>query len=95
MTAYVIANVEVTDADGYAEYRELAQKTVAAHGGRYVVRGGATKVLEGEPGLQRVVVLVFDSVEDAERWWSSEDYAPAKALRQATARTDMFVVEGV
>jgi len=59
------------------------------------VRGGRTETLEGSWSPERFVVLEFDSVERAREWWASEEYAEAKALRQAIARTEMIIVEGV
>ena len=95
MVAYVIAEVDVTDSAGYDAYRALVPATVAAYGGKFVVRGGACETLEGSWRPQRVVVLEFPSVARAKEWWSSPEYREAKALRQRTARTEMIVVEGV
>ena len=94
MSAYVIVDIEVIDPVRYEEYKELAAPTVAAYGGRYVVRGGATETLEGDWVPKRLVVLEFESVEQAKAWWSSPEYAPAKALRQETAHTQMVVAAG-
>jgi uncharacterized protein (DUF1330 family) len=95
MPAYVIADVEVTDQDRYDEYRAQVPATLERYGGRFVVRGGAVTALEGgwEPG--RLVVLEFPSVEDAHRWYDSEEYREPKALRQASSRGRFVLVEGV
>ena len=95
MAAYVIVDIEIHDPDRYEEYKTAAAPTVAAHGGRYVVRGGATAALEGgwDPG--RIVVLEFDSLERAQAWWASEEYREPKALRQRIATTRMIAVAGV
>ena len=92
---YVIADVEVTDPACYAEYRDKVPATVAAYGGRFLVRGGPHQVAEGSWHPHRVVVLEFPSMEQARRWYESEDYRGPKALRQAAARTDVIFVEGV
>jgi uncharacterized protein (DUF1330 family) len=68
---------------------------VAAHGGRYLVRGGPVEVLEGKATPHRVVVLEFPTAERAREWWDAPDYRPAKAIRQACARTEMILVAGV
>lgn len=94
MAGYVIANVDVKDQAGYEEYRKLVPATVAKYGGKYVVRGGAVEKLEGAWQPKRVVVLEFASVEQARRWYTSEEYRPAKAMRQKAAITDVVVVEG-
>ena len=95
MSAYVIVQIQVHDPVRYEDYKQMAAPTIAAFGGRYIVRGGATQVLEGawEPG--RLVVLEFPSAERARAWWSSALYAPAKRLRQETSTTEMLLVEGL
>jgi len=95
MAALVIVEIEITDPARYEEYKRLAAPTVEAHGGKYVARGGKVETLEGawQPG--RVVVLEFPSAQRARQWWGSEAYRPAKKLRQACARTEMILVEGV
>jgi len=95
MPAYIIAEIEVTDPERYDEYRKLVPATLAAYGGRFVVRGGAAERLEGTQDPARIVIIEFDSVEQAKRWWSSEEYREAKALRQEAAEGRMIVVEGV
>lgn len=95
MPAYIIVDVSIDDPVVYAEYRKLTPDAIAAHGGRFVVRGGAVETLEGEWAPERIVVLEFDNVARAKAWWSSPEYAPAKRLRQKSARTKMIVVEGV
>jgi len=96
MPAYVIANVtEARDHDGLAEYRRRNTETVAAHGGRFVVRGGEQETLEGDwPGI-RIVVIEFPDAAAARAWWDSEAYAPLKELRRSASVTDIVLVEGV
>ena len=95
MSAYVIVSVDVHDPEGYEEYKARSTAAAAAHGARFLARGGAVEVLEGTLGKPRVVVLEFPSVEAARRWWDSPEYAEARAIRQRTAATDMIVVEGL
>jgi uncharacterized protein (DUF1330 family) len=95
MAAYVIADVDVTDPAGFAEYRALVPATIEAHGGRYLVRGGAHEVVEGDWQPKRVVVLEFPTLAAAERWYASEEYRHPKALRFRSARTNVVFVEGV
>lgn len=94
MSAYIVAEVEVTDSGTFEEYRKLVPPTIEAFGGRYVVRGGAVGSLEGDWRPKRMVVIEFDDMERAKAWHGSELYAPAKALREASANTRMIVVEG-
>jgi uncharacterized protein (DUF1330 family) len=94
MPAYVIVEVGIEDPIGYEEYKKLTPASIAAYNGRFVVRGAKTESLEGDWNPQRIVVLEFPSVERAKEWWHSEEYAPAKAIRQQTAKTKMLLVEG-
>ena len=94
MTAYVIAEVSVTDPEGYEQYKPLAGASVAASGGTYEVRGGAVESLEGEPVSGRIVVLRFESLQAARDWYNSDDYQAALPLRQAAALSRVFIVEG-
>jgi uncharacterized protein (DUF1330 family) len=94
MPAYVVVDIEIHDPVRYEEYRRVAPPSIAAYGGRYLVRGGTLDILEGEWQPKRLVVLEFPTVEQARAWWASPEYAPAKALRQASANTDMVVVAG-
>ena len=95
MPAYIIVDVTVNEPEEYATYRQLTPASIAAYGGKFIVRGGAAETLEGDWQPGRMVVLEFESVEQAKKWWNSEEYAPAKAIRQRTATTRMIVVEGV
>jgi uncharacterized protein (DUF1330 family) len=95
MAAYIVVEVEVHDRERYEDYKRLVQPTLDAYGGRFVVRGGAAETLEGDWSPGRLVIVEFPSAEQARQWWASPEYAPAKALRQATARTQMILVEGV
>jgi uncharacterized protein (DUF1330 family) len=78
-----------------ASYRELVAPTVQAHGGRFIVRGGALETLEGGWEPQRIVIIEFPTVAAAKAWWSSPEYAEPKAMRQRAGKTRMIVVEGV
>ena len=93
MTAYVIAEVEVTDPETYKAYQALTPGSIARHSGRFMVRGGATQSLEGAPP-KRIVVVEFESMEAARRWYHSRDYGEARALREKAATTRLYFVEG-
>jgi uncharacterized protein (DUF1330 family) len=94
MAAYVIVNVATADPTQYETYKELAQRTVAQYGGRYVARGGTMRVLEGSWQPTRIVILKFETFERALEWWNSPEYAAAKALRQRISTTDIVLVDG-
>ncbi len=95
MSAYVIVEIEALDPVRYEEYKRLAPPSIAAFGGRYVVRGGRTETLEGDWSPKRIVILEFESLERARQWWDCSEYRDAKRLRQEIARTRMIAVEGL
>ncbi|MCC6630231.1 MAG: DUF1330 domain-containing protein [Chloroflexi bacterium] len=95
MAGYVIADVEVLDPVEYETYRQLVPASLAAYGGRFIVRGGATEVMEGDWRPRRLVVLEFDSVERARAWYESEEYRAARAIRQRASRSSIVIVAGV
>jgi uncharacterized protein (DUF1330 family) len=95
MPAYVVVEIEVLDKERYENYKQMVPPTLAAYGGRFLVRGGEVETLEGAWSPRRLVVLEFPSAGRAKEWWGSAEYASAKALRQATARTQMILVKGV
>ena len=91
---YVIAEVDVTDPDTYKKYAEKVPATVAAFDGHYLVRGGKVQAVEGE-APKRVVVLAFESAEKAHAWEFSPAYEAIKPIRQSSAKSRIFIVEGV
>jgi len=94
--AYVIVDMDVTDPDRYAaEYVPLSGPSVEAAGGRYIARGGATEVLEGDRQPHRTVLIEFDSVEAAKTWYESPAYRIARAARDGAAVGSFIVVEGI
>lgn len=94
MKAYVIVDVTITDPSRYEEYKKLTPASVEPFGGKFIVRGGTAERLEGDWQPGRIVVIEFPSLEKAKEWWSSDVYAPAKALRQSASITQMIVAEG-
>lgn len=96
MPAYVMVSVEVDDAEAYEAYRREVPATLEPFRGRFIVRGGAFEVLEGEWASGRIVILEFPDVEMANAWHTSPAYQAIIPIREANARTDfMVVVEGV
>ena len=94
MPAYVINDMEVTDPVQLEEYKKLSPATVQQFGGRFLARGGALEVLEGEWHPRRLVILEFPSMAQAKAWASSAEYAPAKQIRQRASRSNIIVVDG-
>lgn len=95
MAGYVILDIDVHDPIGYEEYRAIGAPTLAAYGGRFLVRGGEASTLEGGWQPHRIVVLEFDTLEQAQGWYHSSEYAPAKDIRFRTAKAKAVVVEGL
>jgi uncharacterized protein (DUF1330 family) len=93
--AYVIAQASVTDPQRYELYKALAGAAVAKYGGKYIVRGGATQLLEGDWAPPRLVILEFDSVEQARHFYDSPEYRAAREQRQGAAQMNMLLVEGL
>lgn len=94
MAAYLIGEIEVTDPAAYEEYRKQVGATVAKYGGRFVVRGGKVQALEGGWSPGRIVALEFPSMEQAQKWYRSPEYAPLIALRQRASSGKLILVEG-
>jgi uncharacterized protein (DUF1330 family) len=95
MAAYFIVDIEIKDADGMQEYRDAVPATIQKYGGRYLVRAGKWEALEGSWRPKRVVVLEFPSVEQAKRWYDSEEYRRLKTQRQAASSSNVVLVEGL
>ncbi len=94
-SAYVLANVDVTDPKQYEEYRRLSTIAMQAHGAEVCIRGGKVDVLEGDWQPKRVVLLKFPTAEKARAFYDSTEYQAAKAARQGAAVMRMVLVEGV
>ena len=94
MAAYVIYQAEVLDPVQYEKYKAKTPESIAAFGGRFIVRGGEIDVLEGEAPLGRSVVVEFPSMAAAREWYASDPYTEAKALREGAVRARMYVVDG-
>ena len=93
---YLIAEAKVGDAEAYEIYKALAQAAIAEYGGRYLVRGGSAEILEGKwVNVPRLVIVEFESVEQARRFYHSADYQAARQTRLNAAEMNMLVVAGV
>ena len=95
MPAYVIVDVHIHNPDGYAAYRQLSGPSVEQYGGRFIVRGGAVEVVEGDWQPTRLVVIEFPSMEQARAWYTSPEYTEARRVRLGAADFKMIFIEGV
>jgi uncharacterized protein (DUF1330 family) len=94
MPAYIISDLTVRDAEAIKEYRTRAAASIAQHGGRYLVRGGAVERLEGA-WQPNIVVVEFPDAESARRWYRSPEYALALEVRDFALTRNLILVEGV
>ena len=91
--AFYISEFEVTDREGIRPYSEAVESTFVPFGGRYVVRGGPVRSLEGE-ATKRIVMIAFPSVEQAQAWYDSPAYRAIRPIRHRSAKSRVFIVEG-
>ena len=94
MSAFMIAEITVNDPQLFAEYGKGVPGTIAAYGGKYLVRGGAVEAREGGWVPKRVVVLEFPTMERAHTWYASAEYKPLLAMRLKAAQSKVIFVEG-
>jgi uncharacterized protein (DUF1330 family) len=95
MPAYVIVETDITDPEQYEQYKAASPGAIAAGGGRFIVRGGELAVLEGDWHPSRLVVLEFEDLATAKRWYHSEVYQQTKKLREGAAHLRVVAVQGV
>jgi uncharacterized protein (DUF1330 family) len=95
MPAYVIVETDVTNPQQYEHYKAASPAAITAGGGRFLVRGGELAVLEGDWQPPRLVMLEFEDLEAAKRWYESEAYQEAKKLREGAASFRAIAVQGV
>jgi len=95
VAAYLIADIEVIDSAGFEEYRARAPAVIAAHGGRYLARGGETEVLEGDWTPRRLVILQFPSMAALKNWWDSPEYRALRVIRERVARSRFVATESL
>jgi uncharacterized protein (DUF1330 family) len=94
MPAYIVVDIHVKDPALFEEYKKLSPQTLAQYGGKYLVRGGAVEILEGKWNPDRLVILEFESVEQAKIWYNSPEYSHAKSFRIHSADGEMVLAEG-
>ena len=94
MPAYVLVDSQVTDPQKYEDYKKLTPASIEAYGGRFLARGGALEVLEGDWKPTRVIVVEFPTLEDARRWYEGPEYTAARKVREGAAHMNMVVVQG-
>jgi uncharacterized protein (DUF1330 family) len=91
---YIVAHIRVHDGEGYEEFKRMAGPAIADHGGRVLVRNPKAEHREGNL-LGDVVVIEFDTLDAARRFYESDAYTAARRVRERVAETDLLLVEGV
>ena len=94
-SAYVLANVTVTNPEQYEQYKKLSTIAMQAHGAEVCIRGGSVQVLEGDWSPGRIVLLKFPSMEKARAFYDSPEYQAAKNAREGAAVMRMLAIEGL
>jgi uncharacterized protein (DUF1330 family) len=94
MAGYLIANIEVKDPAKFEEYRQKVVPVIQKFGGRYLIRGGDVRRLEGNLPLKRLVVLEFPTIEAAQQFYDSAEYEPILKLRLSSTQSDLVLVQG-
>ena len=94
MAAYVIIQMNISDAEKYEAYKKLTPASIEKYGGRFLVRGGTKKDLEGRLDFSRIVMLEFPDAARAEKWYGSPEYRAAKAVREGASDGIFTLVEG-
>ena len=92
--AYTVAEIEVTDATTFKPYAEETRSSIPAAGGRFIVRGGKTFVVNGAPPKQ-IVVIQWESLEKAQAFFESASYKQLVPIRDKASNFRAFVIEGV
>ena len=91
---YIVADIHVRDKEGFEKFREMAKPIIEEYGAKVLVRTPNAEVREGKkPGV--VVVFEFESIDQARKFYESEAYQSAKAVRDKACDTDLFLAEGV
>ncbi len=95
MPAYIIAHLKITNPQEFEAYREAVPAVVAAHGGRYLVRGGAVETLEGDWTVPRLIILEFPDKATAQGFYHSADYQKILPLRLDNSEGAVVIAEGI
>ena len=96
MAAYLVVDTDLTDATRYEDYKRLAKPIVEQHGGQYLARGG--EITRKETDLwdpKRLVLIRFDSAEQARRFYDSPQYQQVLQISKASARRTVVILEGL
>lgn len=94
MAGYLIAHIKVTDPEAFKAYQVAVPPVIAKFGGRYLVRGGAVEIREGDWSEPRLVIVAFDSLDQARGFYDSPEYREILPLRLNASTGTLAIVEG-
>jgi uncharacterized protein (DUF1330 family) len=95
MAHYVVWDAEITNRPGLEPYVAAVTDTITKHGGRYLARAGATKLIEGGPEPKAIVILEFPDAASCDRWYNSPEYQKILPHRLQNSKGRLFTLEGV
>ncbi|MBK7326186.1 conserved hypothetical protein [Candidatus Propionivibrio aalborgensis] len=96
MAAYVLIEARVSDPASFEKYKKLAEEAIGKYQGRFLARGGPVEVLEGSwTKPERLVIIEFESVAQAKKFYNSPEYGSARELRKDAAIMNMLVIDGL
>jgi uncharacterized protein (DUF1330 family) len=95
MPAYLLAHIEITDAEKIKAYQAATPAAVQKYGGKFLVRGGEKLAVEGKAEKRRVVMLEFADMQKAKAFWDSPEYQACIKLREGAAIFDALILDGV
>jgi uncharacterized protein (DUF1330 family) len=91
---YVIGQITITDAEKYKKYALNTEDIIKKFGGKYLVRGAAQDIKEGNPSENRDVVVEFESIDQANAFYNSEEYNQIIDIRKDNSKGYIMIVEG-
>ena len=95
MAYYMVADMNITDRELFAQFAEAVPATVQQYGGRYLIRGGRSEVAQGDWSPDRLVVIEFDSEDQAKAWYDSPEYESPKQTLARYSNSNFIFIEGV
>lgn len=93
MAAYVLAEITVEDPLLYKQYASKTPDSIAKYGGEFIIRGNPIEILEGDLPFERLVLLRFESIENARTWYNSEDYQRLREIRAQASNGRLLLIE--
>ena len=94
MSAYIVVRVNMSNPIAYGQYMRHTPRLINRFGGRFIVRGGELEMLEGEEETVRLAVIEFPSMDDAKRFYRSEEYQAVKHLREGAGEVQSYAIDG-